>query len=79
MKIAETFLQLEARDSAQLYLEHIIAKDPQYAQGYLKLSMFYLLEGQKQVAEDVLTTGLNIITDPKDKAQLSTALKRFRE
>ena len=76
--ISEAFLQMEARDSARTYLHESIKRDSSFVTGYLKLSMFYLLEGKRQTAMRVLEQGAGKIDDSHKRDSLVSRLNKLR-
>ena len=75
--IAEAFLQLNAKDSAEMYLYKAIKKEPRFTSGYQKLSMFYLLQGENSQAQKILEMGLEHIKSPDDRRLLNSALEKI--
>jgi tetratricopeptide (TPR) repeat protein len=77
LSIAETFLQLSAKDSAELYLNKSINMYPQFTPGYQKLSLFYLLRNDKDKARMILETGLEKVQNPQDRELLNLRLQKI--
>jgi tetratricopeptide (TPR) repeat protein len=77
LAIAETFLQLSAKDSAELYLYKSIKIYPQFTHGYQKLALFYLLRNDAEKARDVLETGMEKIQNPQDREILNSTLRKL--
>jgi tetratricopeptide (TPR) repeat protein len=62
--LAETFLQLGASDSAEVYLLNAISRDRASSLAYRKLGTYYLLQDQRDKARQVLEMGLENVNDP---------------
>ncbi|MBD3217409.1 MAG: hypothetical protein GF310_03975 [candidate division Zixibacteria bacterium] len=77
VSIAETFLQLGAPDSAEVYLLNSISRDQSFYLGYRKLGTFYLLHDQKEKARQVLEMGMANIDDPEHRQSLASLLERI--
>ena len=77
LAIAETFLQLSAKDSAEIYLNKSINLYPQFTPGYQKLSLFYLLRNDRERARMILETGLEKVKNPGDRERLNSMLQRI--
>lgn len=78
VQIAETFLQLNAPDSAEVYLLNVVARAKTYPQGYLKLATHYLLQGKNDRAAEILEMGLGYIQNPEDRARLQSMLDKLQ-
>ncbi|NIP42694.1 MAG: hypothetical protein GWO41_11905, partial [candidate division Zixibacteria bacterium] len=75
--LAETFLQLGAGDSTEVYLLNAIARNKSFHLGYRKLGTFYLLQGMQEKARQVLEMGLANVDDPQGRKSLSSLLEKI--
>jgi tetratricopeptide (TPR) repeat protein len=77
VQIAEAFLQLDAKDSAEVYFLDAMSKDPSYGPAYQKLGTFYILQGKTEKAKQVLKLGLEYVINPRERAALSSILEKL--
>ena len=77
VSLAEAFMQLNYRDSTELYFLKAVQTNPQYAEAYQKLSIFYILQKTPQKARFVLEKALERITDSASVAEFNSMLEKL--
>lgn len=77
VQIAETFIQLGASDSAEVYFLDAMSRDPSYSPAYQKLGMFYILQGKIDKAKQIIKLGLEYVRNPQGRAALSSILEKL--
>jgi len=75
--LAESFLQVKAKDSAEVYFTEVLVRDKTFMEGYQKYALFYMLQGDSSKARQILELGLKYITDTDDREKLLSTLEKI--
>ncbi|MBS2002468.1 MAG: tetratricopeptide repeat protein [Cyanobacteria bacterium SZAS LIN-5] len=73
--LGESLYHLSNFQQAAIAFEQAIQLNPKFPQAFVRLSETYIALHQKQKAAQTCTNGLNVVTDPYMKEQLSNLLK----